>query len=308
MAYSAETVAVYSRALRDYATGAGGETALAGAYELGRQVLSNGTGMLELAELHHRALAALMADCPAAGREARMAAAGRFLLEALSPFEMMLRGFRESNTALRGINEQLEAETRRLAHALHDEASQLLAAVYITLDQTVARLPASQRPPFAAVRELLNGVELQLRRLSHELRPTILDDLGLRPALEYLAEGVAQRYGIAVEVTGAAGPEGQRLPEGLETALYRAVQEALNNVAKHAGAHRVLIDLRYGLRGIECVVRDDGAGFDPAAAGNGHGLGLAGMRERLRSVGGELVIHSAPGKGTELRIAGKLGG
>lgn len=309
VANSAETAAAYTRALRDYAIGAGGEAALAGAYELGRQVLSSGSGMLELAELHRRALAALIADSPAAAQQARIAAAGRFLLEALSPFEMMLRGFRESNAALRGINEQLEAETRRLAHALHDEASQLLAAVYITLDQTVARLPASQRPPFAAVRELLNGVELQLRRLSHELRPTILDDLGLRPALEYLAEGVAQRYGLAIEVTGAvAGPGGQRLPAGLETALYRAVQEALNNVAKHAAARRVLIDLRLDPHGVECVVRDDGAGFDPAAAASGHGLGLAGMRERLRSAGGDLVIHSAPGQGTELRIAAKLDG
>lgn len=315
MTYSPETAAAYAQALRDYVSGCGGEAALASAYDLGRQVLSNGTGVLELAELHHRALAAWIAARPAAEREGQTAAAGRFLLEALSPFEMMLRGFRESNAALRSINEQLEAETRRLAHALHDEASQLLAAVYIALDQAVARLPPGQRASFADVRGLLNGVEGQLRRLSHELRPTILDDLGLRPALEYLAEGVAQRYGIAVEVTGAlaggvAGaaphPNSQRLPDSLETALYRAVQEALNNAAKHAGARHVLIGLRRDPRGVECIVRDDGAGFDPAAASNGHGLGLAGMRERLRGAGGNLIVHSAPGQGTEIRITAEL--
>lgn len=296
---AAVTAETYARALRDYAAGPGDEAALAGAYELGRAVLSSGTGVLELTELHHCALAALMADCPAAERARRMAAAARFLLEALSPFEMMLRGFRESNAALHGINEQLEAETRRLAHALHDEAGQLLAAVYIELDATVARLPAAQRSPFARVRELLGGVEEQLRRLSHELRPTILDDLGLQQALAYLAEGITRRYGIEIEVTGSAD---RRLPSQLETALYRAVQEALNNVAKHAGARRVLIDLRCDSRTIECVVRDDGAGFDCTAVA-GHGLGLAGMRERLHGVNGELVVHSSPGLGTELRIS-----
>ncbi|MGH9534232.1 MAG: ATP-binding protein [Terriglobales bacterium] len=297
-----DPAAAYTRALHAYTEG-GGEAALADAYELGRSVLSAGAGVLEIAEIHHRALRALAEDGDAVQRERRMAAAGRFLLEALSPFEMMLRGFRESNVALRGINEQLEAETRRLAHALHDEAGQLLAAVYIALDGAVGRLPAAQRPPFAGVRELLAGVEEQVRRLSHELRPTILDDLGLRPALEFLAEGVAQRYGISIAVTGTTG---NRLPPALETALYRAVQEALNNVAKHAAASRVLIDLHRNTDKLECTVRDDGAGFDPACSDGRQGLGLAGMRERLHSVGGELVIHSAPGSGTELRISAPL--
>lgn len=299
-----ETAAAYTSALRAYTEGRGGEAALADAYELGRAVLSAGAGVLEIAEIHHRALLALAEDGDEAQRQQRMAAAGRFLLEALSPFEMMLRGFRESNTALRGINEQLEGETRRLAHVLHDEAGQMLAAVYIALDGAVGRLSAAQREPFTAVRSLLSGVEGQLRRLSHELRPTILDDMGLRPALEYLAEGVQQRYGISIVVTGSAGP---RLAPALETALYRAAQEALNNVAKHAGATQARIELQHPAGAVEMTVRDNGKGFDPNQCHRNHGLGLAGMRERLHGVNGELAIHSAPGQGTELRIHARVG-
>ncbi len=298
-----ETADAYLRALRAYTEGRGGEAALADAYELGRTVLSAGAGVLEIAEIHHRALLALAEDGDDDQRRRRMAAAGRFLLEALSPFEMMLRGFRESNAALRGINEQLENETRRLAHVLHDEAGQMLAAVYIALDGAVGRLPAAQREPFTTVRALLAGVEGQLRRLSHELRPTILDDMGLRPALEYLAEGIQQRYGIAIAVAGSAGP---RLPPALETALYRAAQEALNNIAKHAGATQVRIELQHSAGAVEMTVRDNGKGFEPSQCHHNHGLGLAGMRERLHGVGGELAIHSAPGEGTELRIHATL--
>jgi signal transduction histidine kinase len=142
---------------------------------------------------------------------------------------------------------------------------------------------------------------MHLRRLAHELRPTILDDLGLRPALEFLAEGFASRAGIKVIVRGTC--EG-RLPAQIENAVYRIVQEALTNAARHARATAVTVELEQAAHRLVCSVRDDGVGFDSEALlGRGaRGLGLLGMRERLTPFGGTLQIHSAPGQGTEVRV------
>lgn len=205
-------------------------------------------------------------------------------------------------TALRRLNETLEQESRRIAHALHDQAGQLLAAVDIALDEFAHELPPSAQPHLQEVKGLLDQIETQLRHLSHELRPTILDDLGLVPALEFLAEGVSARTGLAVTVDG---PTTGRLPLAIETALYRTVQEALTNVTKHAQAKCVSVQIMREDRRLRCTIRDDGIGFDVSAvlARKGErGLGLIGIRERLDALGGRLRITSAPGQGTELAI------
>lgn len=122
--------------------------------------------------------------------------------------------------------------------------------------------------------DLLDRIEEHLRRLSHELRPTILDDLGLFPAIEFLAQGVSRRMGLPITMEGST--EG-RLPPLIETALYRIVQEALTNVTKHAQATRVTVRLQREVRKICCSIRDDGIGFDvPAvlARRGERGLGL----------------------------------
>src|SRR5262249_42880852 len=153
------------------------------------------------------------------------------------------------------------------------------------------------------VRGLLDGIELELRRLSHELRPTILDDLGLVPALHFLADGMAKRAGLRVEVRGST--QG-RLPAAVETVLYRIVQEAGANAVRHAHPARVRIELAHAPRAVRCSVADDGVGFDAGAVlapGRGSGLGLLGIRERLDSVSGNLQIASAPGRGTTVRVA-----
>ena len=287
----------YRRALADHLAGIG-EAALARAYELGRRAIAEGLGVLEIVALHHEALQATVPRPDPVGA----AAAQAFLVESLSPFEMMHRGYREANTALRRLNERLEEEAQRIAHALHDEAAQLLATVHVALAGLSGDLSPPAQRRLEEIRRLLDRVESELRRLSHELRPTMLDDLGLVPALQFLAEGVAKRTGVAVAVTGST--QG-RLPSRVETALYRIVQEALTNAARHAHATHVEVRIRLEPQAIGCSVADDGVGFDAAvvlAPGGRHGLGLAGIRERLDPIGGTLQVTSAPGAGTRLSV------
>src|SRR5882724_9742456 len=207
---------------------------------------------------------------------------------------------KRAERALRHLNEALEEEVKRIAHALHDEAGQLLASVHIGLADIARDLPAPAAQRLEDVRGLLDKIEEQLRHLSHELRPTILDDLGLGPALEFLADGVSRRTGLSITVEGSPG---KRLPAPTETALYRIVQEALTNVTKHAQATRVTIRFVRDGRALRCVVRDNGTGFDVLAVltrRGSRGLGLTGIRERLHAVGGNLDIIATPRGGTQL--------
>jgi signal transduction histidine kinase len=200
------------------------------------------------------------------------------------------------------MNQVLEEEIKRIAHALHDEAGQLLAAAHISLDQVEDELAPGGQLLLRNAKKQLDDVYQQLRHLSHELRPTILDDLGLLPAVEFLSEGVARRSGLRIAVQSS---KGVRLPAPLETALYRVVQEALNNISKHAHASSVKIRFRVSEKTVKCTIIDDGMGFDMGGAKThptGHGLGLLGMREKLNPLGGGLKIESAPGQGTKLFI------
>jgi signal transduction histidine kinase len=293
----------YAAALEAFLAGAG-EESLARAYDLGRRALGGGLGVLGLIAVHEEAVAALVRGRRISAAGARLlSASGTFLAESLSPFEMTHRGYEEVVVALRSMNQRLEDEARRIAHALHDDAGQLIASVHLGLEAATNGLPARARARFDRVRGLLDEVERHLRRLSHELRPTILDDLGLLPAIEFLAQGVAERSGIPIRVTGAGH---RRLRPAIETALYRVVQEALRNAVRHASARRVVVRLDQGADGVHLMVRDDGRGFDVRAVlrrRGARGLGLIAMRERLNEVGGELAIKSAPGRGTEIQIS-----
>ncbi len=213
-----------------------------------------------------------------------------------------IRERRRAQEALRRLNERLEAEARRIAHALHDEAGQLLASVHLALEEVASELSPPAAGRLREIRKLLDVIEEQLRRLSHELRPTILDDLGLLPALEFVADGVSKRSALSVTVKGSIT---ERLPPVVETALYRIVQEALTNVTKHAKATCTTVHVEREGRVVRCSVRDDGVGFDVSAASarrGEQGLGLIGIRERLDALGGTLQIASTPGQGTELVI------
>jgi len=293
----------YRRALEDYLDD-GGEAALARAYELGRKAAVDGLGVLEMAALHQEALRTCVLPLAALEVRAKAAeAAQAFFRESLSPFEMTHRASREANVALRRLNERLEEESKRIAHTLHDEAAQLLASVHIALDGMSRDLPPSARSRLEEIRGLLDRIEGELRRLSHELRPTMLDDLGLVPALQFLAEGVAKRTGLSVAVSGSTHG---RLPPAVETALYRITQEALTNAVRHAHPAHVKIQLQREARAVRCSIADDGVGFDVAAVlahRGGPGLGLVGIRERLDALRGSLQIASTPGRGTRVHVA-----
>ncbi|MCL5006020.1 MAG: PAS domain S-box protein [Acidobacteria bacterium] len=209
---------------------------------------------------------------------------------------------KRARESLRHLTQALEQEAKRIAHALHDEAGQLLASVHIALESVARELPAAQGQRVRAIQGLLDEIENQLRRLSHELRPTILDDLGLVPAIEFLTQGISARTGLPIEVE--AGGVG-RLPTHIEEVLYRVIQEALTNASKHAKATSINVNLRQEAREFICQVRDDGTGFDLRAAladNNERGFGLINMKERLNFVGGTCVITSSPNHGTEVLI------
>jgi signal transduction histidine kinase len=292
----------YTANLQEYLEGAG-ETALKKGYEMARVAMAEGVGVLDMAALHHEAMARVMhgAFRNETGSQ-RLIAAETLFVECLSPFEMTHRAFRESNTALRLLNEKLEEEANRIAHALHAEASQLLVSSYLVLESVTTELPLEVHHHLSKLRSLLDQISGQIRRLSHELRPTILEDLGLLPALRFLAEGVSARSRIPVTVEGELD---DRPAPAVETAIYRVVQEALSNMTKHAHATKAAVHIQKEHGKIVCSVRDDGTGFDEAAVFSGQGtggIGLLGIRERIQPLRGTLRINSAAGLGTEMVI------
>ena len=291
----------YTAALRDSFAGKG-ESALQQAYELGHRALADGLGVLDMAAMYHKALVAgLPRDSTPEETELMLRAGASFFSESLSPFEMTHRGFRDTNLALRHLNQTLEQEIKRIAHALHDEAAQLLASVHLALEEVARNLPPA-REHLLKVKGLLGLIEGQLRQLSHELRPTILDDLGLLPAIKFLAEGVAARTGLLITVEGDAELS---LSPLLSTTLYRIVQEAFTNVTRHAKATQVTITIQHELQALRCSIKDNGVGFDVSSLSTqigDRGLGMIGIRERLNSIGGSLSILSTVGQGTELVV------
>jgi signal transduction histidine kinase len=295
----------YATALAQYLV-AGGEAPLQEAYELGRQGLTEGGGVLEMLNLHHHSLATLFArsEVPRSASDS-VRRAGEFCAESMSTFEMTLRAIGEANTALRKLNETLEEEVQRIALALHDDAGQLMVAVHLSLDDAVRDLSPEIQGRMSGVKTLLALVEERIRDLSHELRPAMLDHLGLVPAVEFLAANFGQRAGLNITVNSTLKG---KLPPKFALALYRIIQEALTNVRRHAHASRVRIQI--GKRGnfIRCVISDNGVGFDPVAIEKTArpGLGLLGIRERLNTLEGKLRIQSAEGRGTKLEITAPL--
>ncbi len=195
-----------------------------------------------------------------------------------------------------------EEERKKIARELHDESGQLLASVHIGLSEMERELPSTSQKKLAEVKDLLTQIEEHLRNLSHELYPSILDDLGLLPALQSLADKVSARTGIRINLEGSPN---SRLRSSIETTLYRTVQEALNNVARHANATTVKVRLFEADGLVHCSIQDDGVGFDVLTV-LGHkareSLGLVAIRERVGALGGRMKINSAPNQGTELCV------
>jgi len=297
----------FVRLLREHVAG-GTERSRHAAYELGREALESGRGVLDVATALVQSAKDLLLEAEDRDECTRIVAAlGAVSPEVLSPFEMAHRGAREANAAVRRSAEAREQEMKRIAHAIHDEAGHLLVGVHWAVDDALRTAPPEERGKLRVVNERLAAVEERLRQLSYELRPTILDDLGLEPALRSLADGASRRAGIPVTVEGLTG---RRLPARVETVLYRAAQEAVNNAVRHAKATSVAIRLRRSRGAVQCSIQDDGIGFREEPPGSGaatSGLGLIGIRERVAHVGGAVVIRSAPSRGTEVLVQIPLG-
>jgi two-component system, NarL family, sensor histidine kinase DevS len=203
---------------------------------------------------------------------------------------------RVSRDAVRRVVEAQELERKRLARELHDETGQALTSILLGLKPLEEATSGEVRDAVASVRELVVSTLQDVRRLAVELRPSALDDLGLVPAIDRLARSFGEG-GIQVDVEAHIGD--QRLPEAVEITLFRIVQEALANVAKHSEASRLSITLTRKNGTVVAIIEDDGKGFDPGQAGS-DGLGLVGMKERLALVGGKLRVEAAPGTGTTI--------
>ena len=203
----------------------------------------------------------------------------------------------------RSLLEAQESERRAIARELHDELGQSLQAMKINL-QTAQRFPQESAARLAESIELVDHTIQQVRALSVDLRPSLLDDLGLVAALEWYVERQAQRFGFVGHFV--AKPHDLRLNSTVETACFRIVQEALTNVARHAKATQVWVELQQQGEELHLVIRDDGVGFDVRAmqerAIQGASFGLLGMRERAELTGGTFTMHSAPAQGTEIRL------
>ena len=194
-----------------------------------------------------------------------------------------------------------EDERRRLARDLHDGIGQNLTALKLRLAQISDALPPelqTLRTSLDAAVALCSDTLDDTRQLSRLLRPPILDDLGLEPAMRWLARSLGEAAGIAIAVEIEPMPE---LDGELQTLLFRITQEALNNVVKHASAHSVLVHLVERSGRLQLQIVDDGCGFDPEGARGNGGIGLGGIRERLQLFNGELELHSSVGHGTRLR-------
>jgi len=200
-----------------------------------------------------------------------------------------------------------EDERRRLARELHDETAQTIAALSIALDRARDGLDGAGPEAISQIgqaKQLSSHLLAETRRLILGLRPTVLDDMGLLPAIRWYAESYLGDKGIEVRVEAAV--PAQRLPAHIEVALFRIVQEALANVAKHSQAGHVDVRLTHDDREITVTVADDGRGFDVAhalgRAGPTESVGLLGMQERARLLGGRLAIRSRDGGGTLVRV------
>jgi PAS domain S-box-containing protein len=242
--------------------------------------------------------------------------AGKIMVRDITVRRQAEQAVRERQAEARHSRERLEALSQRLlkalenerrfiARELHDQIGQSLTAVKLNLESLRAgpRGRGDQAFPLNESIEIVEQLMETVRSLSLELRPSALDDLGLAAALRWYADRQARRAGFAVRVRTQLPAE--RLASELETACFRVAQEAITNVARHAGARRVELDARTENGTLALTIRDDGRGFDVAAARRGTSadgsIGLDGMEERVRLLSGDFQIDSHPGRGTTVR-------
>jgi PAS domain S-box-containing protein len=200
-----------------------------------------------------------------------------------------------SNLSRRLVTAQ-EEERRNVARELHDEIGQVLTGIKLTLDAGQAAKPEDVGKTLRGASELVNGLIGQVRNLSLDLRPAMLDDLGLLPALLWHIGRFEKQTGLSVDLAHR-GIEGHRFAPAIETAAYRIVQEALTNVARHANATNVKVEIDADTQKLTLSVQDNGAGFALERLKQKPGAGISGMRERAGLLGGTLRIRTSPDLG-----------
>jgi two-component system CheB/CheR fusion protein len=198
-----------------------------------------------------------------------------------------------------------ERERERIAMDLHDDICQRVALLQIDIESISRKVPATikenLKAEFSAALTRVAELSRDLREVSHRLHPQILNDLGLERALQELCETFEERQIITIRFSTRNVPA--QIPESVAIALYRIVQESLQNIAKHAEAHSVHVALIGGTTGIELSVRDDGRGFDTETRRNSTGLGLISMAQRTELIGGVFEVKSNLNRGTRIHVS-----
>jgi two-component system, NarL family, sensor histidine kinase UhpB len=301
------------------------EPALRRARELGRNAMACGLSLSEMSVIHHESVRKILlrtldmepckhpgsADsgprpdsCPSLGSPAAeestfTMAAASFFAECVSPFEIGHREIRQANTALRYRNRKLEEQVRRSSTLMFDEALQLVAAASLALDKASHAPAPTSGGKLEEIQSLLDRIGHHLAACAADLWPRVLEDLGLEAAIQSISRRFSATAQIDIEVDTSVGP----LLPVVSTVLYRAVEESLTNVLRHARATHVRIRLYDEADVVQCSIGDNGIGFDPSEVLSGRadrGSGLFSVRESLKGVGGTLSVNSTPGSGTEI--------
>jgi two-component system sensor histidine kinase UhpB len=229
------------------------------------------------------------------------------IAEDITERKQAAKDLESANHQLRVLSRRLfevqEEERRHLARELHDEIGQTLTAAMLNLKIIAPDVPGNIAGRLDDSIQLLDRLLRQVREISLDLRPPLLDELGLVPTLRWLVDQQAQRAGLRVSFT--ANVDGLEIDPNVQTTCFRVAQEAITNIIRHSGAKSITVELRCEAERLALRMRDDGAGFDLEAIQRGLAhpstLGLVSMKERTSLVRGGLEIHSAPGQGTEIR-------
>lgn len=213
-----------------------------------------------------------------------------------------IESVQQNHNTIYKIIQALEDERYRVSRDIHDGPAQAMANVIFMVDlcnKLLTANPERAKQELNELREQVDGCLTEIRKIIFDLRPMTLDDLGLIPTVKRIAEMMRERTGSNVEVT--VNGKDTELDSHIEIALFRVIQESLNNVEKHANAKKTIISIRFMADSIEAAIEDDGDGFEP---GNGQAgcFGLIGMQERISLLKGKLDIHSRKGKGTKIAI------
>jgi PAS domain S-box-containing protein len=219
--------------------------------------------------------------------------------------KLMEEALRESQKELRLLSFQLmtaqENERKAIAQDLHDSIGQTLAAIKFALERKIHQIGRGEPPPGISIEDILaivqGGID-ETRRIMSNLRPSVLDDLGILATLNWFCREF-EKVHPHIRISKESNLEEAEIPDSLKTVIFRVLQEAMNNIAKHSRADLIRLELKREERNLTFSVQDNGVGFDPRTSPRG--LGLASMKERVEISGGKFLVHSSRGQGTTLR-------